>query len=193
MIQRIHINLQDWRQQQHTQQLRWRLSLLAACLCLAIAGPALWSQLGPMPALRAQRQHNHALQKERNELARQLAELTTLRQHTRRQFKALRLLNELQLARALLMHQLDQIVTLTPADVQLTRLTQHPGAMTLIGLGRTRSSVTHYMARLEQSRWFDQAHLAPLRRHQDSQAIHFSLTIDSRTPKRGQRPDRQAS
>ncbi len=154
----VRINLLPVRVSKKKEAGRQQLVLFAVLLAAGLVGNAVWA--GSRVADLKARQTKLARTKEEiAQLDRIIGEVRNLREAQAALQKKLDVLDKLKQGRAGPVRMLDELATITPRQLWLTKLEEKAGAMAFAGTAASIDDVSEFMSKLKQSKYFTKVEL----------------------------------
>ncbi len=180
------INLLPWRDERRAELKRDFLVTLALCAVLG-AGLVLLADRVVNGQIDHQRARNTYLTENIRELDKQVAEIRELQKRRNQLIDRMRVIQELQGTRPLIVRVLDQIVRTVPDGVFYQRINTAGRKITINGTAESNNRVSSLMRRLDASDWLtgpnlDRVTAAP---QFGDQANTFNLSVLVQPPKTG--------
>jgi len=178
------INLLPWREERRQAQKRQFLVSVGLVLALGASLVVLADRV-----VNAQIDHqaarNQYLQENIKDLDKAVAEIRDLQRRRNQLLDRMRVIQELQGNRPIIVRVLDQLVRTVPDGVFYTTLKTKGSKITITGVAESNNRVSSLMRRLEASDWLadpvlDKVHAAP---DYGDQANTFVLTVKIQAPK----------
>jgi type IV pilus assembly protein PilN len=181
------INLLPWRDERRQEQKKEFLSILGFVLALAIvlvigADRVVNSQIDNQNA------RNRHLSEEITILDKQVAEIRDLQRKRNQLLDRMRVIQELQGNRPIIVRILDQLVRTVPDGVFYTRLSTTNRLISITGIAESNNRVSSLMRRLDSSDWLANPNLDKVRAADayGDQATTFNLTVKVELPSTSQ-------
>ena len=178
-----HINLLPWREDRRQELKKEFLGVLALVFALALGLVVLADRI-------VNSQINH--QQERNELLTQnikaldakVIEIRELEKKRNQLIERMRVIQELQGNRPIIVRILDQLVRTVPDGVYYTSLKTSDKVITIQGVAESNNRVSSLMRRLDSSDWLAEPNLDKVRSAPayGEQATTFDLTVKVQLP-----------
>jgi type IV pilus assembly protein PilN len=172
------INLLPWREERRAELKRQFISALgltalAAVLAVLLADRVVSAQINH------QQQRNNYLQSYIAELDAQVAEIRDLQRKRTQLIERMRVIQELQGNRPIIVRIMDQLVRTIPDGVFYTDLSTRSGTIAIQGVAESNNRVSSLMRRLEASDWLEEPNLDAVRAAPSygEQATTFNLTV----------------
>lgn len=177
------INLLPWREARREEQKRAFLSILALVVALAamlilLADRVVNSQIDN------QRARNDYVTRNIRELDKQVEEIKDLQRKRNQLIERMRVIQELQGNRPIIVRVLDQLVRTLPDGVFYTSVTASGQQLSINGVAESNNRVSSLMRRLDASDWLTTPNLDAVRAAPDygDQANTFNLTVQVDLP-----------
>jgi type IV pilus assembly protein PilN len=177
------INLLPWREERR-QNLKKEF-LVSVALVLALgAGLVLLADRVVNIQIEHQSARNQYLVEHIKELDKQVAEIRDLQKRRNQLLDRMKVIQELQGNRPIIVRVLDQLVRTVPDGVFYTKLTTRGTKITISGVAESNNRVSSLMRRLDASDWLadpvlSKVHAAP---NFGGEANTFELTVNIRAP-----------
>lgn len=177
------INLLPWREERRQELKKEFLTILAG---VAVLG-AILVVLGHMAASGAvdgQRDRNAYLQRNIDELNSQVKEIQELEKKRRELLERMKVIQELQGNRPIIVRIFDELVRTLPDGVFYKDLNRNTAQVTLKGIAESNNRISSLMRNLDKSTWFEDPNLTSVKANPDygDQASEFSLSFKITTP-----------
>ena len=146
------INLLPWREELRQKRKKdFIVALVGAALC---GGGAIYaSKWAVQQRVENQRARNGILQEEIRLLDEQIEEIRGLENQKERLVARMRIIEELQQSRPLVVHLFDELVATLPEGTNLTRVEQTGERVALTGIASSTTRVASLMRNIEDSEW----------------------------------------
>ncbi|HET8706222.1 MAG TPA: PilN domain-containing protein [Pseudomonadales bacterium] len=153
------INLLPWRQERRNLLKRQFLVILAGS---AIFGGALvyFADVAVSSQIALQQQRNHFIQDEAAKLDSQIAEIKALQEQRKRLIERMKIIQELQGNRPVIVRIFDELVRTMPDGVYYTKLTRTADTFNAEGYAESNNRVSNLMRNLDASPWFKEPALS---------------------------------
>ncbi|WP_111642679.1 PilN domain-containing protein [Marinimicrobium alkaliphilum] len=179
------INLLPWREAHRQEKKKEFIGILVVVVIAAAVGAYLWvSQVESDIA--NQNQRNRILQNEITDLDKQVAEIRELRERREELLARMRVIQELEGTRPVIVRYFDDMVRAVPDGVFLRSLSRRGQVITLEGVAESNMRVSSFMRNLEASDWFSQPSLASVTAAPGAgmgeQANAFRMTVRTSAP-----------
>lgn len=178
------INLLPWREERRQELKRDFLATIAFVLILA-AGLVLLADRVVNSQIDNQRARNTYLTENIRELDKAVAEIKELQKRRNQLIDRMRVIQELQGTRPLIVRVLDQLVRTIPDGVFYTNLNTKNRKISINGIAESNNRVSSLMRRLDASDWLSGPNLDKVRAAPEygDQANTFNLTVGVLPPK----------
>lgn len=180
------INLLPWRDERRQEQKKEFLTILVIVLALGIGGVILADRV-VNGQIEHQRDRNNYLTQNIKELDKKVAEIKELQRKRNQLIERMRVIQELQGNRPIIVRILDQLVRTVPDGVFYNRLQTKDKVITINGVAESNNRVSSLMRRLDASDWLADPNLDAVRAapNYGDQATTFSLKVKVQLPKSG--------
>ena len=177
------INLLPWREERRQELKKEFLTTVALVIALA-AGLVLLADRVVNSQIDNQVTRNQHLTENIRELDKQVAEIRDLQKRRNQLLDRMRVIQELQGNRPIIVRVLDQLVRTVPDGVFYTRLTTRNKKISISGVAESNNRVSSLMRRLEASDWLANPNLDKVKAAPSygDQATTFSLTVNIKAP-----------
>jgi type IV pilus assembly protein PilN len=178
-----HINLLPWREARREELKRQFLAILG----LVALGAGLVLVLGDRVVngqMDHQRARNDYLRENISELDRQVAEIRELQRKRNQLIERMRVIQELQGNRPIIVRVMDQLVRTIPDGVFYSQVRSENMKLSIKGVAESNNRVSSLMRRLDASEWLEQPNLDAVRAAPayGDQAATFDLTVSVSLP-----------
>lgn len=177
------INLLPWRDERRQELKKEFLTILAMVLAAGIAMIVLADRVVDSQ-IDHQRARNNYLGQHIKELDKQVAEIKELEHKRNQLIERMRVIQELQGNRPIIVRIMDQMVRTVPDGVFYSRLVSKDKLITISGVAESNNRVSSLMRRLDGSDWLANPNLDAVRaapRYGD-QATTFELKVQIQLP-----------
>lgn len=178
------INLLPWRETRRAELKKEFLQILA--VVIAVAGAIVFLVMFLFnQAIDSQNARNDILQKQIDEVNRQVAEIAKMKKQKKALVARMKVIQSLQGDRPEIVHLFDEIVRTLPEGVFYQLLNRSEGEISIKGVAESNSRVSSLMRRLDESEWFDNPNLKGVSANRDygDQANNFDMTVQITSPK----------
>jgi type IV pilus assembly protein PilN len=177
------INLLPWREERRQEQKKAFLSTVALVLAFA-AGLVLLADRVVNGQIENQIARNVYLDENIKELDKEVAEIRDLQKRRNQLLDRMKVIQELQGNRPIIVRVLDQLVRTVPDGVFYTSLSTVGKKISISGVAESNNRVSSLMRRLDASDWLaapalDRVEAAP---EYGGQATSFSLSVNVQAP-----------
>jgi len=177
------INLLPWREERRAELKKEFLTTVALVLALA-AGIVLLADRVVNSQIEGQKARNQYLAENIKELDKAVAEIQDLQKRRNQLIDRMRVIQELQGNRPIIVRVMDQLVRTVPDGVFYTGLTTKSNKITINGIAESNNRVSSLMRQLDESDWLagptlDRVSAAP---EYGDQATKFKLTVAIKAP-----------
>lgn len=177
------INLLPWREERRAERKREFLVLLGFVALLAVA-----TVFGAAQFVNGQIEHQNArnayLKQHIARLDAQVAEIRDLQRKRTQLIERMRIIQELQGNRPIIVRVMDQLVRTMPDGVFYTSLSSKEGRISLQGVAESNNRVSSLMRNLDASDWLEKPNLDSVKAAPDygEQATTFNLSVSVQLP-----------
>ena len=177
------INLLPWRDERRQELKKAFLATTALVLALA-AGLVVLADRVVNSQIDNQNARNQYLVENIKELDKQVAEIRDLQKRRNQLLDRMKVIQELQGNRPIIVRVLDQLVRTVPDGVFYTNLTTKGKQISISGTAESNNRVSSLMRRLEASDWLANPRLDKVRAAPNfgDQANTFNLTVNVQAP-----------
>ncbi|EED34636.1 fimbrial assembly [Luminiphilus syltensis NOR5-1B] len=181
------INLLPWREElraERKKQFTLNLVGVAMVAVLALVGADRLEN----SRIENQKQRNAYLEQNIAKLDEKVAEIRDLQKKRVQLIERMRIIQELQGTRPVIVRILDQLVRTLPDGVFYTELTTEEGMITIQGVAESNNRVSSLMRRLDASEWLQDPNLDAVVAAPEfgDQAATFTLTVGVQLAKEGE-------
>lgn len=177
------INLLPWREERRAERKKEFLILLAIVAALG-AGLVMLGDRFVNGQIEHQKARNQYLTQEIRVLDKKVQEIKDLQRRRNQLIERMRVIQELQGNRPIIVRVLDQLVRTVPDGVFYTSLSSKDNLITLSGVAESNNRVSSLMRRLDGSDWLQQPNLDSVRAatQYGDQAATFNLKVKVQLP-----------
>ena len=178
------INLLPWREERRQEQKKEFL-VTTALVALLSAGLVLLGDRIVNGQIQYQQSRNAYLQQHIRELDKKVAEIRELQKRRNQLIDRMRVIQELQGNRPIIVRIMDQIVRTIPDGVFYTNLSTKSGNIAINGIAESNNRVSSLMRRLDGSDWLANPNLDKVNAatQYGDQATTFNLVVKVELPK----------
>ena len=178
------INLLPWREERRQEQKKEFL-VTTALVALLSAGLVLLGDRIVNGQIQYQQSRNGYLQQHIRELDKKVAEIRELQKRRNQLIDRMRVIQELQGNRPIIVRIMDQIVRTIPDGVFYTNLSTKGGSISINGIAESNNRVSSLMRRLDGSDWLANPNLDKVNAASQygDQATTFNLVVKLELPK----------
>lgn len=177
------INLLPWREERRQELKKEFLVILGG---VAVLGAALWLLANMMVsgAVSGQQDRNNYLQRNIDDLNAQVKEIQELEKKKRELIERMKVIQELQGNRPIIVRIFDEMVRTLPDGVFYSELSRSGATVQLIGVAESNNRISSLMRNLEKSEWFESPALTSVTADEafGDQASAFGLSFKITTP-----------
>ena len=181
-----HINLLPWRDERRAERKQEFLVVLAGVAVVA-AAIVFGIDLVVSGQIQNQNDRNAYLQQNIDVLNKQVAEIRELQRKRTQLLDRMKVIQQLQGNRPIIVRLLDQLVRTVPDGVFYTELKASDRVITITGIAESNNRVSSLMRQLDASEWFEEPNLEGVRAEPDfgDQATTFNMTVKLQLPSAG--------
>lgn len=178
------INLLPWREERRQEQKKEFL-ITTALVALLSAGLVLLGDRVVNGQIEYQKARNNYLTENIRELDKKVAEIRELQKRRNQLIERMRVIQELQGNRPIIVRIMDQIVRTIPDGVFYSNLSSKNRKITINGIAESNNRVSSLMRRLDASDWLANPNLDKVNAASQygDQATTFNLTVNVELPK----------
>jgi len=178
------INLLPWRDERRLELKKEFLTVLVLMFALG-GGLLLVGDRLVNAQIDNQKARNAYLTENIKELDKMVAEIRDLQRKRNQLIERMRVIQELQGNRPIIVRILDQLVRTVPDGVFYQQLSTQDGLISITGIAESNNRVSSLMRRLDASDWLENPNLDAVRAATDfgDQATRFSLSVKVQLPK----------
>lgn len=173
-----NINLLPWREEIREQKKR-EFYLVSAFVALVAIALLLVADFVISGQIDAQKRRNSYIANEITVLNAQVAEIRDLQKRRSQLLDRMRVIQELQGNRPIIVRVMDQLVRTIPDGVYYTSLNSRDGIINIRGVAESNNRVSSLMRNLDASAWFSSPNLDSVRAAAEfgPQATTFNLSV----------------
>ena len=178
-----NINLLPWREERRQELKKEFVVVLGAVVLIAALALLLMNRV-VNAAIDNQNGRNQYLQSNINELNRQVAEIQDLEKKRRELLDRMKIIQDLQGTRPLIVRVFDELVRTLPDGVFYRDLARSEKKIDLTGVAESNTRVSSLMRQLDGSEWFESPNLTSVQAAADfgEQASSFMMTVQISPP-----------
>lgn len=180
-----HVNLLPWREQRRAELKTQFFIVLGA---MALIGIVLILTINGFirEEIQMQNARNDLIRAGQAGLEQDIATITQLEKQRDQLTGRLRVIQDLQGKRSVIVHQLDELARMIPDGVYLTKLSKEEGKFQVEGMAQANAQISHLLRNFSHSVWFKDPVLAGVDATEDqdskSRGNHFALTVLENIP-----------
>lgn len=152
------INLLPWREEYRQEKKKEFLVQLGGVCLLALCAAYLWIS-SVDAAIENQNSRNNLLQSEINQLEKQVEEIKDLKKKRRELLDRMRVIQDLEGKRSIIVHYFDEFARAVPDGVFITSLRRAGDQISIEGVSESNNRVSMFMRQLDESEWFSEPNL----------------------------------
>lgn len=177
------INLLSWRDEQRQEKKKEFFTVLVGFGVLGLICGFLWVT-SVKDAIAGQNSRNLLLQTEIDILQEEVAEIQELKKRRAELVDRMRVIQNLQGLRPVIVRYFDSLVRAVPDGVHLTLLTRGGNQIDIEGIAESPNRISAFMRNLDESEWFESANVSTIRLAPEAgeQAQQFRMSIATVVP-----------
>lgn len=177
------INLLAWREELRKEKKKEFVSQLIMVCILVGVGCFVWIQ-SVQGSIEHQKQRNQILQSEIDLLAKQVAEIKDLKKRRSELISRMKVIQDLEGKRSIIVHYFDELARKTPDGVFLESVSRTNNSFSLKGVSESNQRISTLMRQLDESDWFANPNLKSVvaSPNDGEQAGVFSMQFESVLP-----------
>lgn len=181
------INLLPWREERRAERKKEFFTLLAVVALLGIV-LVIFADRVVNAQIDYQTDRNQYLKDNIKVLDRQVAEIKDLQRRRNQLLDRMRVIQELQGNRPIIVRVMDQLVRTVPDGVFYTSVQAKGNDVSIVGVAESNNRISSLMRRLDASDWFMQPNLDSVRAatQYGDQATTFNLKVKIQLPDSGE-------
>jgi type IV pilus assembly protein PilN len=181
------INLLPWRDERRAELKQEFLAILGAVAAIGVA-IVFMVDLVVSAQIQEQKERNNYLDRNIKELDKKVAEIRELQKKRTQLLDRMKVIQELQGNRPIIVRVLDQLVRTVPDGVFYTELNSASQQININGIAESNNRVSSLMRRLDASDWFSNPNLQGVRAEPSfgDQATNFRMTVKLQLPSAGE-------
>ena len=179
-----NINLLPWRDQYRQERKQEFLTVLVGFVVFAAFAGYLWVS-SVEAAIADQNTRNKMLKDEIASLEKKVAEIEELKKRRAELVSRMKVIQDLQGTRPVIVRYFDEMVRAVPDGVYLATLVRSGKVIKIEGVAESNNRVSSFMRNLDNSDWFVAPNLTSVKAAPESgeQASAFQMTVGSSAPK----------
>jgi type IV pilus assembly protein PilN len=177
------INLRPWREELRQEKQQQFVVTLAGVLVIAFGVVFMWHQyLNGL--IDDQRARNRFIQEETDKLKEQIAEIDRLKQERKRLIDRMKVIQELQGNRPVIVKVFDELVRTIPDGVFYETLQLEGSTLKISGVADSNNRISSLMRNFDGSEWFKDPNLTSVQamKEQGGTTSNFKLIVNQTTP-----------
>ncbi len=181
------INLRPWREERRAERQKQFVTAIVGVVILSGGLGFLWHQ-NVVGQVEYQNSRNSYLTSEMAKLDKQIAEIRELRKRRDELLSRMRVIQDLQGKRPVIVRVFDEVVRTLPDGVHYQSMVQKGATLQIKGIAEANSRIATLMRNLESSDWFDSPVLTSVKALQsDPSQSSFELSVKQVTPDDGEK------
>lgn len=177
------INLLPWRDELRQEKKQEFFTVLGGFAILGALCGYLWVS-GVQGSIDSQNNRNKLLEREISALQDQVREIQDLRKRRAELLERMKVIQDLQGTRPVIVRYFDGFVRAVPDGVYLTSLARSSDRFNIEGIAESHSRISTFMRNLDESDWFTDPSVSTISAAMDQggQAQRFSMTVFATVP-----------
>ena len=171
------INLLPWREELRQEKKKEFLTQLAGVAILAALIAYVWVET-VNGALQSQNSRNQMLQTEISTLEKQVQEIKDLKSQRQELLDRMRVIQDLEGKRAVIVYYFDEFAKAVPDGVYLTSLKRVGGSFHIEGVSESNNRVAAFMRELDNSDWFSDPNLKSVKKKKELGEQHGEFEME---------------
>lgn len=178
-----NINLRPWREELRAEKRQEFLAMLGFAFVLAAASVFLWDR-AVNAAIANQESRNAFINGEIKRVDKKIKEIKTLQAKREQLLARMRVIQELQGNRPLIVRLFDEMVSTLPGGVFYSSLTRKGDKLSISGTAESNTKVSALLREFDSSVWLKNPRLAGVKANPryGEQANNFTLTVTRTSP-----------
>lgn len=177
------INLRPWREELRQEKQQQFLVVLVGVLVFSFAVLFFWNQyLNGL--IDDQRSRNRYVQEETDKLKAQISEIDQLKQERNRLIERMKVIQELQGNRPVVVKVFDELVQTIPEGIFYQDIQIEGSELSITGVADSNNRISSLMRNFDRSEWFKNPNLTSVKAIKDEGGTtsNFVLTVTQTTP-----------
>ena len=175
------INLLPWREELRAQRQKnfaigAGVSVVFAVALIFLADTVISSQIA------SQKARNQFVKKEIASLEGQIREINSLKKKKKELLERMRVIQNLQGNRPVIVRVFDEIVQVLPDGVYFTTLKMEGDVVHIKGIAASNNKIARLMRQLDDSQWFEDPNLTAVKADKKGSGSVFDLTVKQAAP-----------
>lgn len=171
------INLLPWREKRRARRKKEFGLMMVGGLLLTVVLLGYWHWYNES-LINHQRDRNKFLEKEIAVLNKKIEEIQKLDKTRQQLVSRMKVVQNLQTSRPLVVHLFDEVVSTLPDGVYLTKLVQANNSVSLTGYAQSNARVSAYMRSIEASPWLSDPSLKIIEQKDKSEDSDATFQLD---------------
>ena len=152
------INLLPWREEFRQERKKQFLTQLVGVCLLALGVAFLWVRAVDA-SIESQKSRNNLLDGEIKLLDKQVTEIKDLKAKRRELLDRMKVIQDLEGRRAIIVHYFDAFAKAVPDGVYVTSISKSSNSLSIEGVSESTNRVSTFMRQLDDSAWFSEPNL----------------------------------
>lgn len=185
------INLLPWREELRREKKQEFLTQLAGVCIVAALVCFAWVK-SVDNAIADQRSRNGMLDNEIKLLAKKVEEIKQLKKERRELLDRMRVIQDLEGKRSIIVHYFDEFAKAVPDGVYITSFKRSGNTFSIVGVSESNNRISSFMRQLDASEWFSDPDLKSVKAisgsDEDGQS-NFAMDLKAVVPDAGEKKD----
>jgi len=182
-----NINLLPWRDEERQEKKKEFFTVLIGFCILGLLCGYVWVS-SVQSSIDNQASRNQLLQSEIAKLEDQVQEIAELKKRKAELLDRMKVIQDLQYTRPIIVHYFDEIVKAVPKGIYLISLSRKGDQLSIVGAAESLNRISSLMRNFEESEWFEGASMSTIDELSDkdsgSQTQKFEMTVNAAVPAR---------
>lgn len=177
------INLRPWREELRAERQKQFVIMLVGAVIIGAGLAFLWKSHVDSQ-ITYQNSRNAYLQNATKELDHKIREIEDLKKKREELLARMKVIQDLQGKRAVIVHVFDELVRTLPDGVYYTDLTKKGDKLSITGMAESNSRISQLMRNFEKSEWFTDPNLSNVSAADSRKAGYseFHMTVTQKAP-----------
>ncbi|MGI1679168.1 MAG: PilN domain-containing protein [Cellvibrionaceae bacterium] len=180
-----NINLLPWRDEERQEKKKEFFTILIGFCILGLVCGYTWVS-SVQGSIDNQSSRNQLLQSEIAKLEDQVKEIEELKKRKAELLDRMKVIQDLQYTRPVIVHYFDEIVKAVPKGIYLTELSRKGDQLSIVGAAESLNRISSLMRNFEESEWFEGASMSTIDELSDKdsgiQEQKFKMTVNAAVP-----------
>ena len=173
------INLLPWREWERSRlRQRFLLSLVFSLVVGIVI--IVWASFMVGGAVSIQQSRNAYLRQQLAQLDQKINAIKNIKKERESLLQRMRVIEQLEQSRSLVVHLFDQLTRTVPQSVYLTSLSNRNGRLSINGVAQSPAGVSAYMQNIARSPWLTDPNLAVVRTNDKGKLSRSKFTVTTK-------------